>query len=467
MTDKPNILYIQADQHRYDCVGYSRDYPVRTPHLDRLAGEGAWFSAAYTPIPLCGPARQALLNGRRAETFGALWNFKSALPVQALEPEQYAWPRALREAGYRNGFCGKWDVHPRCGPEFYGFDQSASDAEYDRYVKSRYPHVAYRNGWFGEASPLPLADSHSHYMAARAADMMRRFTEEGKPWHIRLDFHDPHLPCRPSEPFASMYSPAQVPPWRSFAEDFQNKPYIQKQQLYNWKVESYRWEDWAPTVAMYYGAISQVDDAVGLALRTLDELGIADRTIVVYTADHGDLCGGHRMMDKHYVMYEDVVKVPLIVRWPEKVAAGAVCGQFVYNMLDLPPTLLEAAGLTPPEFFHGRSLLPLLAGESVPEWRRDVLSTYNGQQFGLYTQRMLRTRNWKYVWNPTDIDELYDLQTDPDELCNRIGDPLLQERLAGLRRRLLEALDECGDGIAKSSWMREQLSESRKLPLRP
>ncbi|RJP71880.1 MAG: GTP-binding protein, partial [Candidatus Abyssobacteria bacterium SURF_17] len=232
----------------------------------------------------------------------------------------------------------------------------------------------------------------------------------------------------------------EVPEWRSFPDEFENKPYIQKQQLYNWDIENLTWEDWAPAVARYYGIISQMDDAIGKLLQKLDDLGISDNTIVIYSTDHGDMCGGHRMMDKHYVLYDDVVRVPLVVRWPGVIKPGAVCSEFVYNFLDIQPTILEILGLAPKDFFHGRSMLPLLKGDKPDDWRKEVVSTYNGQQFGLYTQRMLRNDKWKYIWNTTDVDELYDMENDPDELKNLIHEEIHAPMVAEFRKKLYEEL---------------------------
>lgn len=468
--ERPNILLIQADQHRYDCVGRARRHAVQTPNLDRLAEDGVWFSHAYTPTPTCCPARQALLTARRAESFGALWNFDAFLPTGALDPGEYSWPRALRDVGYRTGYCGKWHVHPRYGPTHYGFDDVASNEDYYDYVARVYPDISYSNGLFGEKNPIPLRDARTHYMADRAIKLIRRYVAEGSPWHIRLDFVDPHFPCRPSEPFASMYRPVDIPPWASFSDSLEGKPYIQRQHLLNWGVQDYTWEDWAAIVAFYFGAISQLDHAVGKVLGELDELGVGDDTIVIYTSDHGDLCGSHRMFDKHYVMYDDVVRVPLIIRWRSHIRGGQERGEFVYNALDLPLTVLEAASLEKPEIFHGVSLMPLLRGEVPDHWREEVLCTYNGQSFGLYNQRMLRTYDWKYVWNPTDIDELYDLRNDPSELQNEIYNPNCAQVLANLRARLLELLIEYDDGIVKDEawlpeglWLRGQLQSGEKI----
>lgn len=466
VVQKPNVLLIIADQLRYDCLGFSGMAPVRTPCLDRLASEGMWFGRAFNHIPVCGPARQSLVCGQRPETFGGLWNYSLGLKVGSLQPEAYSWARSLKEAGYRNGYIGKWDVNPSADPTLFGYDEYVdSDKQYNAFIRENYPDLQYMNGAFGETDPLPLQDTRTHQTARLAAEMLQTLHEAGSPWHLRVNFHEPHLPCRPAGEFAAMYRPEEVPEWGSFRETFAGKPYIQRQQLLNWGIENYTWKEWAPIVARYFGIISQLDDAVGRLLQRLEELGMAEDTLVVFTSDHGDLCGGHRMFDKHYILYEDVVKVPMIVRWPTAIPEGTRCDRFVYNLLDLPPTLLELCGAAAPENhrFHGESLVPLLFGDSPRSWREEVVATYNGQQFGLYTQRMIRTDRWKYIWNHTDVDELYDLEADPHELHNVAGHPLSREVLQDLRRRLYEILLRDGDGLVRNSWMKAQLLEGRKL----
>ena len=463
MTNRPNILLIMSDQHRYDCVGRANDYPVETPNIDKLASQGMWFEHAYTPIPLCCPTRQAFLAGKRPEALGCHWNYDQNIKIPPLDPGEYSWPRDLKQAGYRSAYIGKWHVNPEHGPTEYGYDEHIGERLYGAYRNKLFPDVKYKDPFMGEPDPIPLEHSRTHWQSDRAIELIERYTEAGSPWHIRLEFTEPHLPCRPAGRFATMYDPDRIPKWRSFDDDFEGKPYVQKQQLYNWGIEDYTWEDWAPIVARYYGIISQLDDAIGRVLDKLDQLGIADNTIVIYISDHGDMCGGHRMMDKHYIMYDDVVRVPLVIRWPGIVEPGSVCSEFVYNSLDLPPTILDLLGLDPTKIVHGRSFLQLLKGQQVSDWRNCVVSTYNGQQFGLYTQRMLRTREWKYVWNTTDVDELYDLRNDPDELVNRIHDPLCADVVAELRRRLFYELKAIDDGFVKNPWMQRQLLNNRKL----
>ncbi|MDF2964604.1 MAG: sulfatase [Paenibacillus sp.] len=443
----PNILFIMLDQLRYDCIGSSGGYPVFTPNIDRLAEEGVSFSNAFTPIPICCPSRQALINGRRPETFGALWNFKNGLSIPALAPTEYAWPRELGRLSYKSVFLGKWDVHPERSPIEYGYDAYTGFEKYKEMIAARYPEVQYQAGYMGERDPIPVEHSKTHWLADQACASIKELSEGDAPWFVSLHFTEPHLPCRPSGLFADMYRPEDIPIWKGFNETFANKPYIQKQQLHSWQIQDYTWEEWAPVVARYYGIISQADDAIGKVLQALELNKVSGNTVVIFTSDHGDMCGSHRMIDKHYVLYDDVVKVPLIIKYPGVTQRGLMCDRFVYNMLDLPPTLLEILQLQTPEFFHGRSLLPLLKNEPVPDWRTEVISTYNGQQFGLYTQRMLRTDKWKYIWNTTDVDELYHLEQDPHELTNLIYDPNCSEVIKAYRRMLYQRLLEEGEAL--------------------
>jgi arylsulfatase A-like enzyme len=275
-----------------------------------------------------------------------------------------------------------------------------------------------------------------------------------------LDHVEPHLPCYPVEQFLKMYDPAAIKPWGNFPDSFTNKPYIQKQLLVNWGLEGLTWEEWARYVQRYLAMISQLDDAIGLVLQGLRQLGIEENTLVIYTADHGDACGGHGMIDKHYSMYEDVTHIPLIMRWPGVIKPGSHCDEFVIHALDLAATLPEAAGV--PFECQGRSLLPLLRGQAPPDWRHYAFSTHNGAQFGLYTMRMIRDKRWKYVWNPTDTDELYDLQEDPWEMENRIGKAECAEVLGRLRQDLAADLSRRGDKLM-NNWTLSQLKAGHKL----
>ena len=456
-AQQPDILLIVCDQLRYDCIGSSRIRPVKTPHLDTMARGGLRFANAFTPQPLCCPARQSLLTSRRPERDGFLWNHDIALKTPSLMPGEKLWPRLLSEAGYRTAYAGKWHESETCDPTAFGYDTYDGDAGYSAYKEELYGHMEYTGGIGGEIDPVATADSHTHWLARQASARLLELAKSDGPWHLRVDFTEPHPPYRPTAGFADMYDPDSIRAWDSFNENFTNKPYIQKQMLYTWGIEDYGWARWAPIVARYFACVSQLDDAVGHIMDALERCGRAGNTLVVLTTDHGDMCGAHRMIDKHNVLYDDIVHVPLLVKWPRLLRADAEISAFVQNTLDIGPTLLEAAGLPAQSNSDGRSLFPLFGGDIPADWRDCAVSTYNGQQFGLYTQRMLRDNDWKYIWNTADTDELYCLREDPAELVNRARDPLCAKTLENMRRRLCDVLTKEGDGLLKSYWMRDQL----------
>lgn len=450
------------DQQRYDCVSMSDMKPIKTPNLERIANNGAFFERAYTPIPVCAPARNALFCGRRPESFGGLWNPHIVFPIHDMPQDCYSWTRSVRDSGYNTAYIGLWEADGNRPASHYGFDSFFGRADINKLINEKYPDVKYKNGFFGEPSPIPLEDAYTHQVARLAREKLGELAKDGRPWYLHLDSPEPHLPCRPSAPFDKMYDPDTLPPWGSLAETFENKPYIQRQQLINWELENRTWENgWKDTAAMYYGIVSQYDDAVGRILDKLEETGEIENTIIVYTTDHGDLGGGHRLIDKHYNMYEDITHVPLAIRWDGHIKPSR-WRSFASNCLDLPPTLMGLLGIEVPEgVFQGKDMSRELLSGGEGDGRDFAVSTYNGQQFGLYCERMIVTENYKYVWNLTDIDELYDLKNDPNELKNLICEETLEETLAGLRAKLYDELKHCEDPIIR--WNSGQLLRGRKL----
>lgn len=453
-----NFLMIVADQHRADAVGAVGKCPVQTPNLDRLCERGARFENAFTPLPVCAPARQAMLCGRNPDSYGAFWNY-GFFDAASLEPEAY-WPEQLRRAGYQTAFFGKWGASQHAGAQAFGYERAVGFDAWQSMIAERYPN--HRSpGWFGGKSDLPLEASKTHWLAAQAAEAIRSFAANGRPWHVRVDYTDPHLPCDVSEPFYSQYEHTDLPPWGGFGDPLTEKPYIQRQQLLNWGLEGMTWQDWLPCVRRYYGMVSQIDDSIGLLLAALEASGSLEDTVILYTSDHGDTCGSRGMLDKHYILYDDVVKVPLILAAPG-ICPGKTPDALVSVGLDLAPTVDELFGVHSPEA-QGRSLLPLLQGVCPEDWRTAVTASSNGQQFGFFNQRMLRTHRYKYIWNMTDLDEFYDLAADPDEKVNRINAPEEQERIAEMRRQLYASLKEQGDPFILGGWLDRQLLENKKL----
>ena len=233
-----------------------------------------------------------------------------------------------------------------------------------------------------------------------------------------------------------------------------NKPYALRKLRNVWGLCDLQDEDIREMIRLYYAEISLLDYEIGRIMQKLEELHLAENTVVIYTTDHGDMCGSHGFVDKHYNMYDDITHVPLLLRCP-----GGSKGQndmFVHHTIDLAYTILQLAGIEIPSTFHGASLL-------ADNGRAFAVSAYHGAQFGLFSQRMLRQRRYKYVYNATDIDELYDLQNDPWELENLIFQPEHRERIAQMRRDLYMFLLESGDPLMVSMWPREELLHNKKL----
>jgi arylsulfatase A-like enzyme len=458
MGAQPNILLIHVDQHRHDCLGVGGHPAAVTPHLDRLAAEGLHFTHAFCPAPICTPARTSLLTGVYATQHGCLAN-KGTEGYRPMNPQLQTFSQVLKAGGYWLGYVGKWDVGTPSSPEHFGFDTYVSDKGYLAWRREQgLPPLPTRNGWFGEVdSGVTPHQSALGWGANQVIALLEEAAARGTPFFLRWDPKEPHLPNVLPEPYASLVPPSSVPPWPSFPDTLLGKPFIQRQQVRTWGLEGWTWQQWAPLVARYLGEVALIDAQVGRILQAIDDLGLRDSTLVVYTSDHGDLCGAHGMIDKHYVMYDDVVRVPLILRWPGRLPAGRTLDTFVTPALDLPVTFCAAGGLPVPSTFVGRDLAAV--DQKGPP---SVFATYHGNQFGLYSQRMLRTRRWKYVWNATAEDELYDLPADPGELINLAADRSYAAELGGLRRELAATMAETQDPLL-NSWTKSQLLEGRKV----
>lgn len=451
-----NFLLINGDQFRHDCMGFRGLRGVKTPNLDSFAEESIVYTNAFTPLPVCAPARQSLLCGRHPDSFGAMWNYDQ-MPTPTVQPE-WCWPSKLADAGVQTAYLGRFHVSPTLQPKDFGYQKHVSWAGHKQILKEKYSDVTHTGGWLGCESPIPVEDSGTHWMADRACEVLEEFCAAGKPWHIWVDYEEPHLPCRPSAPFSQMYRPEDIEPWPGFGDTFENKPYCHKQQTWSWDTADLTWDDLAPMVARYYGVVSQLDDAIGRIIQKLKSLGQWEDTIVVFTSDHGDMCGSHNMLDKHYVLYDDIIRVPLLVHYPG--VAHMQCDSFVSNCLDIPACITQWFGLSTPEVVHGK---PLPMTKEEDQAGRDcICATSNGQQFGLYSTRALRDHRYKYVWNLTDNDELYDLVEDPGEKKNLIAEESQKERITAMRHKLHALLSQHGDPFVKNEWMKRQLLDERK-----
>jgi arylsulfatase A-like enzyme len=253
-----------------------------------------------------------------------------------------------------------------------------------------------------------------------------------------------------------MYDPDDLERWDSFDETFADKPAVHEQYLEYRGVADLDWEHWARAAAKYFGFVSFIDDQIGRIVAAIDEHLDAENTLVVHTSDHGDFTGSHRQFNKGPLMYEGTYHIPLVARWPAVVEPGVTCDAFV-RLLDLMATFLDAGGVEPPQDVEARSLVPLLEGRVPEGWPETVFAEFHGDEFGLYSQRMVRSDRYKLVYNVPDTNELYDLRKDPAELHNLIDHPEYQETRREHERRLGEWMRETGDPLWP--WTRKLLAD--------
>jgi arylsulfatase A-like enzyme len=453
----PNVLLIHSDQHRFDCVGVNQPHVpagpgrlLKTPHLDSLAASGANFTHAFTPIPICTPARASLATGTWASQHDS-WVIPNTLgysPAPDRLPNLY---RLLSDKGYRVAHIAKYHQELTGTPLDHGAAAFFGEDAYDHWRREQHlPSRPMTNGFWGEADPIDDSQSRVAWGADHTIEQMQAARGEGKPFFVRWDPSEPHLPNVLCEPWASMVKASDVPPWASFADTLANKPVMQRLTRQRWGCDEWTWADWQPIVARYLGEIMQLDHHIGRVLAALEHLGIAHDTLVIYSTDHGDFCGGHGMVDKHYTGYDDILRVPLIMRFPDRIARGVTCDRFVAHEIDLARTIVDLTCDHTPATFVGRNLLAEIDGSSQP--RPDIFVQYGGTQQGRVDQRYLRTGRWKYVYCPVSDDELYDLDADPGELTNLINAPEHATTLLELRKRMMQWMSDTQDRLSGPLW---------------
>lgn len=455
MPDRPNILLIMSDHERADVLQPS--HPCPTPHATRLAEEGVLFTQAYTVSTHCCPARASLMTGLYPSRHGIFNNVLTRTAIHAgLNEGVRCWSENLAAAGYRMRFTGKWHVSAEERPSDRGWEEfgvvTALPTERHEMAGEAQPgprdaetHWGFtdcvwvpRDGWpdslLSAVSPKHSTETLEYRQTQDTIAQIRELAGSEQPWCLNLGWVTPHDPYVVPCDYADRIDPATVPLPESFRDDLSDRPALytrQRRQLWD-QVEP---EAIRLSIARFWALCAMQDDFLGMILQALEETGQTDNTLLIRTADHGDLLGDHGLFLKGVAPYEGSYHIPLIVRWPEGIADPGREVSSIARLLDLAPTILEAGEAAPLEETHAQSLLPLLTGEE-PDGKRDELFTQmNGVEL-YYTQRLMRIGRYKYVFNGFDFDELYDLEADPHERRNLIDDPALEP----VRRKLLARL---------------------------
>lgn len=448
--ERPNILLITGDHLNWNTI--CDRSPCRTPNANRLAEEGMRFDRSYTPISLCCPARAMLLSGAYPWHNGV---FNQVHVPESVHPDMFedvvTYSERLIEAGYRAAYAGKWHASTLRGPADFGYEKvpvaSPGDMELADVKSVTWPGGSEFPMW--GTMHGNIEESHEARLArAAAAEIGEMAGNDESPWLLEVHFPQPHDPYYPYEQFLERYDPEDIElPESYYEESFEDKPDMLRREAECWRQLSE--EDFREGIRHYYAYCEQLDYCIGQVLDALDKSGDADNTLVVLTADHGDLLGAHRMFIKGWMPYEEAHRIPMIARLPGLIPAGSKTDQLVH-LHDWAHTFVAQGGAEPLPYEHGKDLTPLLndprqGDENMPS---HILNCYYGGEF-IYTQRIAIGQRYKYVFNGFAMDEFYDLQEDPAEVHNVIDDPDYADAVRNTRDALWELMIGLDDPYAQ------------------
>jgi choline-sulfatase len=436
-----NLLFILSDEHQRDIAGCYGDPLAITPNLDRLAARGTRFTSAYTPCPICVPARSALATGRWVHQTGA-WD--NATPYHGELP---SWHHRIRDNGSEVISIGK--LHFRSSTDDNGFSEEilplhVLDGQGDLIGMLREPPAKRGSMPALAAGAGPGQSSYNDYDSAITGEACRWLREKaaqsrGKPWALFVSLVRPHFPLTAPPEFYDLYDPSRFPMPRLY-DEAGRKLHPAVQALRSIMDYDDHFPDEAAVrraIASYYALVSFLDDNIGKILKALDEAGLTETTRVIYTSDHGDNVGCRGMWGKS-VMFEESAAIPMLIAGPG-VGAGAVCDTPV-SLIDCYRSAIEAVGCPVPEAdlsLPSRSLWAIAGGER-PD--RTVLSEYHaaGSVTGSF---MIRHERWKYVHHVGYRPELYDLAADPGETADLAERPQMAPVLAACEAALRRICD--------------------------
>jgi N-acetylglucosamine-6-sulfatase len=443
---KPNVVFILIDDLRWNALACTGHPFVKTPNIDRIAREGVTFRNAFVATPLCSPSRASFLTGRYAHAHGVQGNGNN----NALSHTLVTFPRLLHDSGYETAYVGKWHM---------GTDDSPRPG-FDRWVSFR--------GQGAHVDPAINEDGKSHevngYMTdiltERALEFLRR--DRNKPFALYFAHKAVHGPFIPADRHKDLYTDNRIDPPPSADDDYSGKPVLRrkidlppaKAKAQAKKAQAKKAQAQEPghsgIARNQLRMLAAIDESVGQVFRALQDTGHLDDTLIIFTSDNGYFWGDHGLGDKR-AAYEPSIRIPMLLRYPRLAKPGTVIDQPVLS-LDIAPTLLELAGVTAPAGLHGRSLVPLLRGETAG-WRKAFLTEYFAEAGypRIPTWQAVRDDRWKYI-HYTDLDgmdELYDLRADPHEMKNLIDDPSARATLNGLKAELDRLLKESTASAAR------------------
>lgn len=469
---KPNLLFLWTDEQRADTMAVYGNKAIKTPCLNKLASESAVFEHAYVSQPVCTPSRATVMTG--------LWPHQSScmsnnIPLPA---DTRCLPELLNDASYRTAYMGKWHLGDEAFAQ-HGFQEWVSIEDgYRKYYKAGastekssyweflnelgYPPDS--DGYYsrGFAARLPIEHCKPKFLETRAVDFLTRHARD--PFVLYVNFLEPHMPY--FGPLNELHDAATLAMPANFNDPLEEDEPLRYRLLRQKYIEKgaenqdlHQESGWRRLLANYYGLVAQVDRSVGAILEALERLHLAEDTIVVYTSDHGDMMGSHKMLAKT-VMYEESIRVPWLMRIPGMKQGRVFKGR--YSQIDLVPTVLSLMGSESADL-PGRSLVPMLEGKE--RIQRDVFIQWNGAEGELSANLPTVTENevervrdapirtvitqdgWKLCLCERDKHQLFDRNTDPGETRNLYYDGTHREKIDDLSIRIRRWQKEVNDSV--------------------
>lgn len=435
-----NVVFILSDDHRYDAMSFLDHQFARTPHMDAMAKDGVHLKNAFVGTSLCSPSRASILTG--------LYTFRHrVIDNQRAVPEgTLFFPQYLQQAGFATAYVGKWHMGAANDSPRPGFDHWVSFRGQGHYLPPSPDYTLNVNGERVKQKGY-ITDELTDY----AIDWLSSQRPSEKPFFLYLSHKAVHANFTPSERHEGSLDDAPFTRPASEADTFENyrgKPRWLRDQRNSWHGVDFPYHS-ALDIEGYYKryneALSAVDDSIGRVIGKLEEMGVADETLVIYMGDNGFMFGEHGLIDKR-VAYETSIRVPMLMRCPDLFEGGTVVEQVVAN-IDIGPTVFEAMGIQKPPHMDGQSFLALGQGKEV-DWRDYFLYVYYWEKNypQTPTQFALRGDRFKYItyYGLWDTDELYDLQADPGETKNLLHDPAYADTAKDMEASLYEMMAELG-----------------------
>ncbi len=448
---RPNILFIMSDDHAAHAISAYKSHINVTPNIDRIADGGMRFDQCFCTNSICTPSRATILTG--------LYNHENGVRTLAdrLDGRMLNFPQLLRAVGYQTAIIGKWHLGQGRAWDPTGFDYWNVLPDQGEYFNPPMNEKGTTRVYPGYATDI-ITDLSLDWLEHR---------DPNRPFLLMCHHKAPHRPWLPDDKHRHLYEDVDIPLPDTFDDDYASRPAaeaahmridrdlkpgdlkasvpegLSPSQEKQWKYQRY--------IKDYLRCVASIDDNVGRVLDYLDDRGLAEDTVIIYTSDQGFFLGDHGWYDKRF-MYEESLRMPFLIRYPREIAAGSVCSAMALNV-DFAPTFLDLANVPIPETFQGNSLRPLLQGTVPPDWQTTMYYRYwmhLDSIHKVWAHYGVRTERYKLIYyygealgssgsedRPTPKSwELFDLQEDPQELCNLYDNPAYREIVITLKQEL-------------------------------